>query len=250
MNTLKERANQFIKEVNTLEIQQKAKQKTIEQLEATIENLSKQNKLLAEELDLCTNAITILRMVSDESVQKSYEFMTEQINAALERIFDKTTRKIRLKEWTRQGQYPQLEIELYVEGGKTRSLKSDSGHGLMQIISLLSILCLIVITKSRRVFVMDEIISGLSAKSREIIAEIMWTFTQIGFQFIISEYGFIPKGAKVYQLKMDGGVSNVVKEYIEETGVYLNGPFEEEIINEVRGVTTGEFKGGNVIVVE
>ena len=36
-------------------------------------------------------------MVSDESVQKSYEFITNNINATLERIFNKATRKIRLR---------------------------------------------------------------------------------------------------------------------------------------------------------
>ena len=121
--------------------------------------------------------------------------------------------KIRLKEYTRAGQYPQLELELIVENGKVRSLKNDSGHGLMQIISLLCVLSVIVLTGSRRVFVIDEVLSGLSENSRKIVAEILWTFTEIGFQFIVSEHGFIPKGSKVYHLKMTG-------EYPSRQGVY------------------------------
>lgn len=245
---LRLRVNHFIKSVEDLEVQQRADIRTREQLEASVRALVEQNKITSEELDICTNAITILREVSDEAVQKSYEFIMQSINAALERIFEKTTRKIRLKEWTRNGQYPQLEIELIVESGKTRSLKADSGHGLMQIISLLCILSLIVITHSRRTLWIDEIISGLSSKSRRIVAEILWSFTQIGFQFVVSEHGFIPKGSKVYHLQMDGGISHVENEYIETEGVYLNGVLEEN--KEYRGEVQGEIKSGHVVVID
>jgi len=220
-STIEERIKAFINDVSAIEIRQEANIQKKHQLEKSIQRLLEDNKILMEQIDLYQNAIVILREVSDETVRKSYEFITENINNALERIFEKSQRKIRLHEYTRAGQYPQLEIILTVEGGKTRSLKSDSGHGLMQIVSLLFILCLIVITGSRRLLIIDEVLSGLSDRSREIISEIFWTFTQIGFQFIISEHGFIPKGAKVYHLQMDGGVSRVVNEYIEQDGVYL-----------------------------
>lgn len=222
-NTLESRINNFIQEVNQLQIKQQSDIERKAQLEESIKRIVDENALTIEELDLYQKAIVILREVSDDTVRQSYEFITENINNALERIFDKTIRKIRLHEYTRAGQYPQLEIILTVEGGKTRSLKSGSGHGLMQIVSLLCILCIIVITKSRRLLVIDEVLSGLSAKARRIVAEILWTFTEIGFQFIISEHGFIPKGSKVYRLQMDGGVSHIEDEYIEQNGVYLNG---------------------------
>ena len=138
-------------------------------------------------------------------------------------MFKNTTRHITLREYTRNNQYPQLEIELTVAGGKKRSLKADSGHGLAQIVSLLSILCLIVITESRRILVMDEIISGLSVYNREIVSEILWSFTEIGFQFIVNEHGFVPRGSKVFHLEMIGDVSHIKESYIEQEGVYLNG---------------------------
>lgn len=220
---IENRVSQFISDVEQLEIEQKAHKKTKEKFEAAILEKTEQSKLNSEELDIVTNAIAILRQVSDEAVQQSYEFITSSINAALERIFDKSTRKIKLKEYTRGGMYPQLEIELYVENGKTRSLKDDSGHGIMQIISLLCILSLIVITGSRKILVIDEMLSGLSAKSRSIVDDILWSFTEIGFQFIISEHGYIPRNSKVYHLEATGGVSKVVNEYIQSDGVYLDG---------------------------
>ena len=249
MNNLGNRINSFINEVEQLEIDQKSNIRTKEKLEAAIQEKKKISELSSEELDIVTNAITILRQVSDEAVQQSYEFITSSINAALERIFDKSTRRIKLKEYTRGGMYPQLEIELYVENGKTRSLKDDSGHGIMQIISLLCILSLIVITGSRKILVIDEILSGLSAKSRSIVDDILWSFTEIGFQFIVSEHGYIPRNSKVYHLESNGGISKVIDEYIQADGVYLDGMLgssNTEVVN-IRKKVDGELKSGNVI---
>jgi ABC-type uncharacterized transport system ATPase subunit len=106
-------------------------------------------------------------------------------------------------------------------------LKSDSGHGLAQIVSLLSILSLIVITGSRRILVMDEVISGLSVRNRQIVSDILWTFTEIGFQFIVNDHGFVPANSKVYHLEMVGDVSSVKQSYIAKKGVYLQSDGEQ-----------------------
>lgn len=213
----------FVENVKRVEIAQAANIRARERLENDIQRLIEQNKENREALDIATHAIDILRQVSDEAVGKAYRFLEENLNVALARMFTNTTRKITLHEFTRNGQYPQLELVLTVAGGKERSLKADSGHGLAQIVSLLSILCLIVITNSRRILVMDEVISGLSVHNREIITDILWSFTEIGFQFIVNEHGFVPKGSKVYHLEMVGDVSHVKESYIEGNGVYLNG---------------------------
>ena len=215
------RVEQFISAVNELEVQQMANIKTKEKLLADAEELVRKAELKQEELDVVTNAISILRIVSDNSVKESYEYITESVNAALSRIFTESTRRIRLQESTLKGQYPQLEVILEVGDGIERSLKFNSGHGLTQVISLLCILTIIVITKSRRLLVLDEVLSGLSDSAREIIADILWTFTDIGFQFIICEHGFIPKGAKVYEMKNVNDLGSVANTYIEEQGVYL-----------------------------
>ena len=221
--SLKSEVTNFLNAVQQVEITQAANIRARNQLEQNIQDLISKNVDNKEALDIATHAIEILRQVSDEAVSQAYKFLEENLNAALARMFANTTRHITLREYTRNNQYPQLEIELTVAGGKKRSLKADSGHGLAQIVSLLSILSLIVITNSRRIVVMDEIISGLSVHNRKIVSDILWTFTEIGFQFIVNEHGFVPKGSKVYHLEMVGDVSHIKESYIEENGVYLNG---------------------------
>lgn len=219
---IKDKTNSLIKTIEDIEIEQQAALRARTKLESDIKDLINKNTNNKEALDIATHAIEILRKVSDEAVMQAYRFLEESLNSALARMFEHTTRKIHLKEFTRNNQYPQLEIELTVANGKKRSLKADSGHGLAQIVSLLSILSLIVLTGSRRILVMDEVISGLSVHNRKIVTDILWQFTEIGFQFIVNEHGYVPKGSRVYYLEMVGDVSGVKQTYIEESGVYLN----------------------------
>ena len=222
MMGLMKKADDFVEIVNQIEIDQTASIRAKNKLEHDIMEISKSIKDNKEALAITSGAIEILQRVSDESVAKAYRFLETNLNEALARMFKNTTRKIRLHEYTRNNQYPQLEIELEVTGGKKRSLKADSGHGLAQIVSLLSILCLIAINGSRRFLVMDEVMSGLSIHNRMIVTDLLWAFTDIGFQFIINEHGYVPKGSKVYHLEMVGDVSSVKNTYIETEGVYLN----------------------------
>ena len=221
MNDLLAQANEFIGRVEELEVENAAAERSKQTLENSINELIQNNMENKEALDIATHAIEILRQVSDAAVSKAYNFLTENLNITLERMFANTTRKIEIHEYTRNNQYPQLELILHVNNDKTRSLKSDSGHGIAQIISFLSVLCLIVITGSRRILVMDEILSGVSVRNRKIVEEILWSFTEIGFQFIVNEHGFVPKGSHVYHLEIHGDVSTVAEDYIAEQGVYL-----------------------------
>lgn len=225
---LRSQVQQFITVVNQIEIENAAAIKSKENLEKTIEQIIENNKNNKEALDIATHAIEILRQVSDEAVSQAYNFLEQSLNVALARMFQNTTRKIEIHEFTRSGQYPQLELILHVGNGKIRSLKTDSGHGLAQIVSLLSILSLIVITGSRRILVMDEVISGLSVHNRKIVTDILWSFTEIGFQFLVNDHGYIPEGSKVYHLEMVGDVSGVKQTYISKNGVYLQGDGNKE----------------------
>lgn len=217
------RANNMINAINDIETENNAAIRSKASIEATIQSLIKNNEDNKQALDIATHAIEILRKVSDEAVNQAYGFLQQNINETLRRMFENTTRRIEIKESTRAGQYPQLELILHVGNGKVRSLKSDSGHGVAQIVSLLSILSLIVITGSRRILVMDEIISGLSVRNRKIVNDILWSFTEIGFQFIVNEHGFVPENSHVYHLEMVGDVSGVKQHYIAKHGVYLQG---------------------------
>lgn len=216
-------ANSFISVVNQIELENAAALKSKEAIEKSIQEIMEQNQNNKEALDIATHAIEILRQVSDEAVSRAYGFLEQSLNNALKRMFVNTTRSIKIKESIRGGQYPQLELELNVGNGITRSLKTDSGHGLAQIVSLLSILSLIVITESRRILVMDEVISGLSVHNRKIVTDILWSFTTIGFQFLVNDHGYIPEGSMVYHLEMNGDVSGIKQSYIATQGVYLQG---------------------------
>lgn len=223
VNEILAQANSFISVVNQIELENAAALKSKEALEKSIQEIMEQNQNNKEALDIATHAIEILRQVSDEAVSRAYGFLEQSLNSALKRMFVNTTRSIKIKESIRGGQYPQLELELNVGNGITRSLKTDSGHGLAQIVSLLSILSLIVITESRRILVMDEVISGLSVHNRKIVTDILWSFTTIGFQFLVNDHGYIPEGSMVYHLEMNGDVSGVKQSYIATQGVYLQG---------------------------
>lgn len=225
---LREQVNNFLNVVNKMEIENTAAIRSREHLESTVNQLIEDNENNREALDIASNAIVILRQVSDEAVGKAYQFLQQSLNNALAKMFINTTRKIEIKESIRGNQYPQLDLILHVGNGKTRSLKSDSGHGLAQIVSVLSILSLIVITGSRRILVMDEVVSGLSVRNRQILTDILWTFTEIGFQFIVNDHGYIPKGSYVHHLEMVGDVSGVKQRYIAKKGVYLQGNGDHE----------------------
>lgn len=249
VDTLKRQVNEFIAVVNQIELENAAAEKSRANLEKSINDLMEANKNNKEALDIATHAIEILRQVSDEAVGQAYKFLEQSLNSALAKMFTKTTRRIELKESIRSNQYPQLEIILHVGNGKTRSLKSDSGHGLAQIVSLLSILSLIVITGSRRILVMDEVISGLSVHNRKIVSDILWTFTEIGFQFIVNDHGFVPEGSHVYYLEMNGDVSGVKKDYIATKGAYLQSDGNSEFNYEEQNAEIDDIireSGGNL----
>lgn len=214
-------ADRFIDAVNKIELENNAAIRSREQLMESVKQIREENKENSELYDITTHAIEILKQLSDTAVQDAYRFIEASINDALEKMFRGTTRQIKINEYLREEKYPQLEIELHVGNGIVRSLKTDSGHGIAQIISLLSILCLIVLTGARRILCIDEVLSGLSTENREVITDILWSFVEIGFQFIIIEHGYIPRGAKVYELALDGDIGKVVDSYVAVNGVYL-----------------------------
>lgn len=220
---LKNRANQFMTVVQNIEIENASAIRSRQRLEETISQLVANNKENKEALEIAQNAIAVLKQLSDDVVGQAYGFLQENLNTALKRMFKNTIRKIEIKESLLRGQYMQLELILHVGNNKVRSLKTDSGHGIAQIVSLLCILSLIVITNGRRLLVIDEVISGLSVNNRRIVNDILWAFTEIGFQFIVNEHGFIPEGSHVYHLEMNGDVSGVKQHYIAKSGVYLQG---------------------------
>lgn len=230
-----ERLHSFVTGANELFVRLKADELQKKRLQADLEDHKQAYDELSEELQVVTNAVNILREISDDSVRQFYSFITNSVNSTLERIFKNTTRKIQLHEST-QGSYPQLEIQIYTANGVKRSLKDDCGHGIMQLVSLLCNLSLIVVNGSRRLYVIDETLSGLATDAKEVLDDILWSFTEIGFQFVISEHSYIPRGANVYKLAITGNTSQVVDNYTTEKGEYARittpeQPKQEQILS-------------------
>lgn len=203
-------------------IMQQAKLKNQKMIEQSIDGYKKTIKEKSEDLDIVTNAVAILSSVSDESVSTNYKFIEDNVNLALQRVFPDKVRQIKLSESMR-GAYPQLEFRMVTENNVIRTIKSDSGHGIAQIVSILCLLSLIVIRGERKFVALDEMTSGMSGNTRAVLDSILWAFAEIGFQFLLVDHGYIPKGAKVYILKDTNGIGKVEKSYIEEKGVYNEG---------------------------
>ena len=176
-------------------------------------------------------ALGVLNTVKDMNTAQSYRFIEHNLNLALDKVFVGKVRKISLVEGALNGKYPELRLELITENGVKRSLKTDSGHGMRQVVSLLCTLCLICISGARKFLVLDEVLTGLSTESKEAVDEILWTFTEIGFQFIIVEHAFIAKNSQVYELELNNGVSKVVDEYVIDHGFYSDKNAEDTTQN-------------------
>lgn len=206
-------ADALLKEIEDIEVRQRAKHESKKQLEESIREYEEKVKLAGENYSVACAAIEILKNVSNNSVQLSYKVMQDNINEALRRIFKDRTRQIELTE-SMHGNYPQLELKLHVENGVTRSLKYSSGHGIAQVISLLCILSLIVFTGGRRFLILDEVMSGMSKETRELFDSVLWEFSTIGFQYMIVEHDYTPKGAYVIHLESKNELSKITKQYV------------------------------------
>jgi DNA repair exonuclease SbcCD ATPase subunit len=177
------------------------------------DNCEKKLVEMEEEMDIVSHAIEIVSTINDSLGKKTIEFLEHEVNCVLERIFVDSPRSLVIEESLRGGKNPQLTFKVKMPNGRIRRLHGDSGHGLAQIISIISILSLITLTGSRRLLAMDEIFGGVSENNKEILTEVLKAFGEIGFQYIIVEHGFIPDGAKVYELSLDMGTAKISKEY-------------------------------------
>ena len=219
---------EFMGRANSIIAEHNARVRMKEVLENNLESL--RAKQVENELayDIATHAIEVLNGISDQVVKEALDFLAKEINTALYEMFGNKSRQIRIDENLYKNQYPQLTLTVITDDGAERSLKSDSGHGIAQVVSLISILSLVVITGSRRFLILDEVISGVSIKNREIIDEILWAFADLGFQYIINDHGYIPRGAHVYEFKMQGNVSHIINDYVSKNGLTVGNELDND----------------------
>ena len=170
-----------------------------------IKVLEEENKNLDEKFGTYCRASSILGTVADKNTETKISAITGVINRALALLFPDGSRSITLKQTMWRNVYPHFNVELKVEGGKTRTFK-QSGTGLAQVVSFLFTACLIDARGGRKIMIMDELLNGLHPDAKGIVKDLMLALSD-KFQFIIVEYGLTI--GKEYVVHKEGSTSSV-----------------------------------------
>ena len=149
----------------------------------------------------------LLSTISEENTVRTLDYITGVINNALAEIFQGEGRQVSLDKELYRGRYAHIKGHLTTSTGAQRNLDLQTGSGVKEVISFLFTVCLIAVRGGRRFLIMDELLSGLHADAKAVIAELMGVFTEEGFQFLMVEYGLDNhKGhsfGKIYNVESD-----------------------------------------------
>lgn len=149
----------------------------------------------------------LLSTISEENTVRTLDYITGVINNALAEIFQGEGRQVSLDKELYRGRYAHIKVHLTTSTGAQRNLDLQTGSGVKEVISFLFTVCLIAVRGGRRFLIMDELLSGLHAYAKAVIAELMGVFTEEGFQFLMVEYGLDNhKGhsfGKIYNVESD-----------------------------------------------
>lgn len=173
-----------------------------------IDELTKRLETVGHEYEVMLEAQQLLAAVSDSNTTAVLNYVTSIINRALSQLFPNDPRRIYLEKELFQGQYAHINLKLEGSNGKIRDLNLQTGTGLRQIISFLFVISLIEIRKGRRIFLADELLSGLHAEAKRIIVDIIKIFSEDGFQFAFVEYGIDDLG-KIYLVEKPNEIATV-----------------------------------------
>lgn len=200
--------------------------KDIESIKTRLDQLEKSNNSITEEIELMLEVQKVLSTISDDNLSRSLDYITDIINKALSEIFKNNPRRVSLKKELYAGKHSHIVLELVNESGKVVDI-TLSGTGLRQTISFLYTVAMIEILGGRKLFIMDELLSGVHPKAKKVLLDLMEIFASEGFQFIMVEYG-VNNFGKMYlieNIKGTSTVSELPKEYKDEI-------FMEEVKNE------------------
>lgn len=131
----------------------------------------------------------LLSTISEENTVRTLDYITGVINNALAEIFQGEGRQVSLDKELYRGRYAHIKVHLTTATGAQRNLDLQTGSGVKEVISFLFTVCLIAVRGGRRFLIMDELLSGLHADAKAVIAELMGVFVEEGFQFLMVEYG-------------------------------------------------------------
>lgn len=180
----------------------------LEYAKQKIDELTRRLETVGHEYEVMSEAQQLLAAVSDSNTTAVLNYVTSIINRALSQLFPNDPRRIYLEKELFQGQYAHINLKLEGSNGKIRDLNLQTGTGLRQIISFLFVISLIEIRKGRRIFLADELLSGLHAEAKRIIVDIIKIFSEDGFQFAFVEYGIDDLG-KIYLVEKPNEIATV-----------------------------------------
>lgn len=180
----------------------------LEYAKQKIDELTRRLETVGHEYEVMLEAQQLLAAVSDSNTTAVLNYVTSIINRALSQLFPNDPRRIYLEKELFQEQYAHINLKLEGSNGKIRDLNLQTGTGLRQIISFLFVISLIEIRKGRRIFLADELLSGLHAEAKRIIVDIIKIFSEDGFQFAFVEYGIDDLG-KIYLVEKPNEIATV-----------------------------------------
>ena len=175
----------FSQQIMAIDVAYKKKVELKDKIDSLVEQLDSYNKQYIVMLE----AQKLLATVSDDNTTAVLDYITGIINKALSELFPHDVRRIYLEKKLHAGQHAHIVVKLENSEGRERDLTLQSGTGLRQTISFLFVISLIEIRKSRRILLMDELLSGLHPEAKRVITDIMQIFAEEGFQFVMVEYG-------------------------------------------------------------
>ena len=175
-----------------------------ERIDVLTKQLAEQNQRYADMLE----AQQLLTTVSDNNTTVVLDYITGIINKTLAEILPHDSRRIFLEKTMHKNRYAHINVKLTGSNGKTRDLALQTGTGIRQVISYLFAICLIEIRKGRRLFIADELLSGLHPEAKRVITEVIKIFAEDGFQFIMVEYG-LNNLERLYLVEKPGAVATV-----------------------------------------
>lgn len=161
------------------------------------------------ELAVALEGQKLLGAVADEKSRQVLNYVTQVLNKTLAEIFPHDHFTISLENRLHAGKYPHINVVLKTADGRTRDLVTQSGTGLRQIVSFLYRMCLIEVTGSRKLIVMDELLSGVHEDAIEVLVDLMQIFVKGGFQFVAVDYALPARLGMTYLVEKEGPVATI-----------------------------------------
>lgn len=172
---------------------------------------------LQEEHKTTLEAIRLITLSTDKLVETTLGGITGVINRSLKVLFPEESFEVSIKPAVRNNS-PNFLVKLIKNGNEASEFK-HSGTGLSQIVSFLFAITLIDLRRERKIFVCDEIFSGMHPDAKEVVKKLILSLSN-RFQFIIIEYGM--DVGQEYELTYDPEIENTVVKKYDKNNYYTH----------------------------